>query len=229
MFDVLSSLGKGLYDTAKLVGSGGGSIIPASSAAVVTGNGVTYGSGPYVPSLTTPRAGTNGGSSAPRYSYGSDGFSFARPAGGAMGFGGSGNSLLAPRIASVTANDSGERYAASAAQAELQRVQEAYNQARQKRYAKLMSLAQQFGKSQTRAINRDTKAALGRVGQSAIDRGLGNTTVLDSLQAGVRRDRREALSDVAEKKARVKADIVAGEMPDRPEWSLYAQMLGRRQ
>jgi hypothetical protein len=64
-----------------------------------------------------------------------------------------------------------------------------------------IALSQGTGQSARRRIAQQTKVNQGSARQSAISRGLANTTILDSLQSGVRREANDAMADVDEQVA----------------------------
>jgi hypothetical protein len=63
------------------------------------------------------------------------------------------------------------------------------------------------GETAQRRVSEQEQNARGATQQSAISRGLGNTTILDSLQRGVRRDANDARANIDEQVAARNADL----------------------
>jgi hypothetical protein len=105
----------------------------------------------------------------------------------------------------------------------LQKSFEAANQANQLRYEKMIGLAQQFGMAQTAEANRMHQQNLAQGQQSLISRGLGNSTVVNSVNTAANARHQEVLGGIAEKKAALELGVHQQHQDIGPDLAMYLQ------
>lgn len=160
--------------------------------------------------------------SSPGFTAGTQNFTAAQ---GAFGLGGDSSQVL-----SVTPNGGGGGGGGVDSMAALQAMQDAQSQANsanEARYQQVLGLADQYGTTQKQGIRRQAANAAGGAQQSLISRGLGSSTVVDTMQAGIQRNKQQALAGVNEQKAMMKANIIQNRTDQQPNLPLYAQLMSR--
>lgn len=142
--------------------------------------------------------------------------------GGARSGGGSSGGLQPYTVTKTHPSDAGAQAAS-----DLTKLQDKANAENEARYQQLLALANQFGTTATQQNTDLTNNQLGSTQQSLISRGLGNTTIQDSMLAGVRRRGQQAQNAINEQTARQKADIIQNRTDKAPDMGLYASLLSR--
>lgn len=119
----------------------------------------------------------------------------------------------------------------------MEQSQEAANEANQQRLRRLVGtfdpdsqtysggLMGAFGQSASEQAERSATRQKGRTTQSAVSRGIGNTTVLDTMQRGVEEDKLRALRDIEERVARQRAGVVEGVQDVGPNMGQASQLI----
>jgi hypothetical protein len=95
----------------------------------------------------------------------------------------------------------------------------------QARLDKIMGLAGQFGQTALQQNADQTRRAGGQVTSSLVGRGLGNTTVLDTMQQGVQRQGQQQANAIGEQVAGMQAGILERVQQPGPDLGLYANLL----
>lgn len=109
---------------------------------------------------------------------------------------------------------------------QTQEAFDAANQANEQRYQDILggyqtreeaanALVQALGASQAEDINRSYAQSQAGMRQNMVDRGLFNTTVLDSSARGIESDRQKSLRDLTETIARIRLGTMLGTSGDR--------------
>jgi hypothetical protein len=104
-------------------------------------------------------------------------------------------------------------------------LQETANAANEARYQKLMELAQQFGVTQQRQNQQLTQQQLAGGTQGLISRGLGNSTVLDTMQQGILRQGQDRGMDIGQRVAELQMGPVERRQDVGPNLGMYANLL----
>ena len=110
---------------------------------------------------------------------------------------------------------------------QLQSSQNSANAANEARYQQLLTMSGKLSDVQGQREDRNLQYGLGRVDQHAISSGLGNTTVLPTLERGVQDDsnlRRQAISDQGLKTS---MGIIERKTDQGPDANLIAALAGR--
>lgn len=101
------------------------------------------------------------------------------------------------------------------------------NQANEARYNKLLGLAQQYGQTQRRQNQQLTQQQQASAQQSLTNRGLGNSTIVDSVQQGVARAGQDRQMDIDQRVAEQQSGIIERRTDQGPDLSMYLQLLTR--
>jgi hypothetical protein len=102
------------------------------------------------------------------------------------------------------------------------------NKANEARYGQLLSGADQMGRSATLANTQLTGQEQARAGSSLISRGLGNSTIVDSVRQGIARQGQYRAQDINERVLTNKQGIIERRTDQQPNLSLLAQLLSRQ-
>jgi hypothetical protein len=102
------------------------------------------------------------------------------------------------------------------------------NKANEARYGQLLAGADQFGQSAMNANAQLTTQEQARSGSSLISRGLGNSTIVDSVRQGNARQGQYRAQDINERVLANKQGIIERRTDQQPNLSLLAQLLSRQ-
>jgi hypothetical protein len=83
----------------------------------------------------------------------------------------------------------------------------------------------QFGQTAREDVSRSATEQAARSRQSLISRGLGNTTILDTMRRGVEEDRLRALRDIEERVTQSRAGVIEGVTDAGPNMGTTAQLI----
>lgn len=150
--------------------------------------------------------------------YGTD-LNSGAPQSSAQSFGGSDNSLLQPRVASITSNGGSNNSLMQSLIAQLQSSSDAANKDSLAQYQNLLksvagstsaitgpggyfAQAQKLqagnGAAEMQQLKNQQKSDLGQAAQSSVDRGLGNTTIQQGMLNGVNQSSQLAQNSLTE-------------------------------
>lgn len=101
------------------------------------------------------------------------------------------------------------------------------NAANEARYGQLLSNTDQFGQSAMQASQRQLTGELANNQQSLVNRGLGNSTLVDTTRRGILGDANARNTAVLGQVAQQKNNIIEARTDQAPDLSLYASLLGR--
>lgn len=107
----------------------------------------------------------------------------------------------------------------------LQGQRDAANEANERRYAEMLGMAEQYGASHGQRIDDSAVRAGAAAQSSAIRRGLGNSTIVDSLQRGVERDRLQSRSELEDRQRRMRLDVMAQRQDRGPDASMLQLLM----
>lgn len=110
---------------------------------------------------------------------------------------------------------------------QLKSQQDAANAANEARYQKLLGLSEQFGMTQRRNNNELTQRELASGQSSLISRGLGNSTVVDSVRQGILRQGQDRKMDINQKVAEIQMGPIERRTDQQPNLGMYASLLGQ--
>lgn len=174
----------------------------------------------YEPTPAAPtRAASNTGK--PGFMQPMQGYVVNNGAGAAPGYGATG----ATKLNTTTAQPKAEDYSAIV-QLLADQTQQA-NAANEARYGQLLQNTDQFGQSAMQASQRQLTGELANSQQSLVNRGLYNSTVLDSTRRGIQGDANARNTAVLGQVAQAKNNIIEARTDQAPDLSLYASLLGR--
>ena len=108
----------------------------------------------------------------------------------------------------------------------LKTMQQEYEEAARKREEEMLSYADQLGQSRAAEINRAATQQQASAAQGLVSRGLGNSTIVDSVNRGIASDKQSQLTQQGESLAGMKLGIVGQRPIENPMFSVYAQLLG---
>ena len=109
----------------------------------------------------------------------------------------------------------------------LQKQLAAANAANESRYSQLLALADQQGQSQMQASQRLRTQELGNATASLTNRGLGNSTIVDTTRRGIVNDAAVRNQGIANSVAANKAGIIERRTDQAPDLGMYAQLLAQ--
>lgn len=109
----------------------------------------------------------------------------------------------------------------------LQGQTDAANQANEGRYNQLLGNAANFGKTALQQNQASTQQQLAAGQQSLVNRGLGNSTVVDTTRRGILSDSNARTNAIQENVAGMKNNIIEARTDQAPDLSLYASLLSR--
>lgn len=110
---------------------------------------------------------------------------------------------------------------------QLQKYTDETNQANNDRYNQLLGMAGQLSDAGMQREQRREDAGMGRVAQQSISAGLGNTTILPTLQRGIQDDSALRQEQVADQGLRTKMGIVERRTDLPPDYGLLASLAAR--
>lgn len=108
---------------------------------------------------------------------------------------------------------------------QMEAQQQAANAANEKRYNELLALADRYGAGQRQASMDLTQQQQAMAGSSLTSRGLGNSTIVDSVRQGIARQGQRSLADIEDRVAQQKMGIIERKTEKGPDLGLYAQLL----
>lgn len=228
-------------------GSSGGTVDNSNSFAPPAGygswdayihgarGGGTYGGGS---SGGGSSGGGGSGSGSSSSGSGSSGGGITSGSAGSGAFSLDGTGMRSGQVLSVTPNNPAgyqwtdpaerERYQHNL-QIVLDRMKEMSDQANaanESRYQAMLGTADTMGTQARNRVTQQGVAAKAAANASAISRGLGNSTIRDSLTRGVQREVDDQLLGVDEAKARLKLGIMENRTDAPPDMGLYASLMG---
>lgn len=103
-------------------------------------------------------------------------------------------------------------------------AQNAANAANEQRYQQMLGLAKKYGTTSNQNINQWQRKTQASTQASLSDRGLGNTTVVDTMKRGVTAEANRQRNEVGENKAMMTAGIIERRTDQAPNLPLYAQL-----
>jgi hypothetical protein len=109
----------------------------------------------------------------------------------------------------------------------LQGQTDAANQANETRYNQLLGNASAFGKTALQQNLASTNQQLANGQQSLVNRGLANSTVVDTTRRGILSDSNARTNAIQESVAGMKNGIIEARTDQAPDLSLYASLLSR--
>jgi hypothetical protein len=106
----------------------------------------------------------------------------------------------------------------------LQGAQQNYLKQTKERYEKMMQLAQQFGQSQlmNNQVQLRQQQAAGQ--QSLVNRGLGNSTVVDAVNQNAQDQSLRRQADIGERQAQLQLNVLGDTTIAPPDLAMYAQL-----
>lgn len=110
---------------------------------------------------------------------------------------------------------------------QLKSQQDAANAANEARYQKLLGLSEQFGMTQRRKNNELTQRELASGQSSLISRGLGNSTVVDSVRQGILRQGQDRKMDINQRVAEIQMGPIERRTDQQPNLGMYASLLSQ--
>jgi hypothetical protein len=111
---------------------------------------------------------------------------------------------------------------------QLRAMQGQQQTAQQGKESEQLGLVDAFGGTEKRRIRQGAVQAGASANQNLVSRGLGNSTIVNSVQQGIQRDKQTALGDVNERKALMQASIIGQRDTTDPMAGLYANLLMRQ-
>lgn len=109
--------------------------------------------------------------------------------------------------------------------AALKASQDKANAANEARYAQANAYLSGYGKSFKRDINETARQDAARTEQDAISRGIGNTTIRNSLLQGVQNTRNKALLDLRDRLTAQRVGLLQSKYDNAPDPMAFASLL----
>lgn len=174
----------------------------------------------YEPGAVAPTPPTSTNSSKPGFMQPMQGYVVNKGAGAAPGYAATGATG-----GTAAAQPKAEDYSAIVAM--LAQQTQAANQANEARYSQLLQNTDQFGQSAMQASQRQLTGELANNQQSLVNRGLANSTIVDTTRRGIQGDANARNTAVLGQVAQAKNNIIEARTDQAPDLSLYASLLGR--
>jgi hypothetical protein len=132
-----------------------------------------------------------------------------------------------PQAPIQQAQPAGSQLTGSSIGDQLQKYTDQANQANEGRYQQLLGMAGQLSDAGMQREQRREQAGMGRVAQQSISAGLGNTTILPTLQRGVQDDSALRQESVADQGLKTQMGIVERRTDLPPDYALLASLAAR--
>jgi hypothetical protein len=108
---------------------------------------------------------------------------------------------------------------------QLQQMQAASAAENKARLDKILGYADLYGQTQLRNITEQTAQQGAAATQNLMSRGLGNSTIVNSVQAGIQNDAQNQRAAVGEQQGMMKAGVLQGVSNPYPDLGMYASLL----
>jgi hypothetical protein len=102
-----------------------------------------------------------------------------------------------------------------------------YQQQMKARFEKLMGLATQFGASQQQQSADMLKQQMAAGQQDLVSRGLGNSTIVNSVNQSAQDLNQRRLADIGERSANLQMGVVQDTVPQAPDMGMYSQLFSQ--